>query len=57
MFLSSDDSKCSYLLMILSYLNEALLNVAVSCGGYNFIHNGGFINTANTALNIRTIFE
>jgi hypothetical protein len=43
--------------MFLSSLNEALLNVAVFCGGYNFIHNGEFINTANTALNIRTIFE
>jgi hypothetical protein len=43
--------------MILSYLNEAFLTIALSCGGYNFIPNGGFINTANTALNVRAIFE
>jgi len=37
--------------MILSSLSEAVLTIAVSCGGHNFIPNGGFINTANTALN------
>jgi len=37
--------------MILISLNEALLTIALSCGGHNFIPNGGFISTANTALN------
>jgi hypothetical protein len=43
--------------MFLSSLNKALLTIAVSCGDYNFIPNGGFINIANTTLNVRTIFE
>jgi len=38
--------------MILSCsLNEAVLTTTVSCGGHNFIPNGGFISTVNTTLN------